>query len=58
MWCNAGPSVEPWMIPEVMSTVAYNASPTKTLNLRQARMLNSHSSALSQIPKEVAASIT
>ena len=55
---NAGLSVEPWMTPEVTSTGADNASPTRTRNARQVRKLESHFSALPQIPKEEAASIT
>ena len=55
---NTGPSVKPWMTPEVTSTETDNASPTRTRNVRQVRKLDSHSSVLPQIPKEVAASIT
>ena len=51
-------SVEPWMTPDVTSTGTDNASPTRTRNARQVRKLESYSSALPQIPKEVAASIT
>ena len=58
MWYNAEPSVEPWMTPELTSAGTYNASPTHTRNVRQVRMIDSHSSALPQIPKEVAALIT
>ena len=55
---NTGPSVEPWMTPEVTSTDTDNASSTRTRNVWQFKKLDSHYSALPQIPKEVAASIT
>ena len=55
---NAGPSVDPWMTREVTSTGTDNASPTRTRNILQVRKLDSHFSALPQIPKEVAVSIT
>ena len=55
---SAWPSVAPWMTPEVTSTETDNVSPTRIRNVRQVRKLDSHSSALPQIPKEVAVSIT
>ena len=54
---NAGPSVDPWMKPEMTSARTDNASPTSTRNMQQVRMFDNHSSALPQIPKEVVASI-
>ena len=36
---NAGPSVEPWMAPEVTLIGADKASPTRTRNVRHVRKL-------------------